>query len=227
MANISDAHGTIKFKTKTKEDMVFLLDVFKLLEYGEYYTDLIQDIGDLEKNLVNEDGHVTYRCYFEANGRWVYQENIEYCFLWIKNGLEHFNRLSDYERLVNTEFSIVYDFVDFECGVMVLYHAVIEVEHKAGVPLEKTKPKTIEKDDYEFTIQNILDITGEDYEYVLNYFGLLEGGYENEHSRYQFRCPDCLEKLEYINGEYICPKCNKMSEPLDAKLYDLIDKEYV
>ena len=99
MANISDAHGTIKFKTKTKDDMVFLLDVFKLLEYGEYYTCLIQDIGDLEKHSINEDGHVTYECYFDANGRWVYKANIECCFEWLKYDAERAKRLKDYERL--------------------------------------------------------------------------------------------------------------------------------
>lgn len=226
MANISDAFGTIDFSAKSIDDIKLLLSLFGLLE-GYQYDTTLQIEDDIEEYTSEKDGIYTYTCYFNGFGRWAYECNIEYCFEWLKDDCEREKRLEDYERLKDIYFALRYDFTDVECGCQVFYHAVIDVKHETGESLEDLKPITVSEENYDFTIQNLLEYGGYDYEYALDYLGLLEGGYANDHYRYQFYCPKCKVKLEYKDGNYICPNCHQTIEPLDAEVYDLIDKDFI
>lgn len=128
MANVSEAQGTIEVVAPSESVIKAIEKVFDLALKGTYDTNL-----DC-KTYCNIDGKYFLNADFWGSGRWGYEENIQKLFTWHKNQMSK----KDIELLESSDFTIIFDFIDYEPGFEVFYSATEYLEHKAGTSLEDT-----------------------------------------------------------------------------------------
>lgn len=134
MANCSTAWGEIEICADSEETMKLIIKSFEECEYCEHNTCL----GSKDYYKFNGDTEFPYRLStsFDGTGRGAFQENIIRHFTWCVNGKDLTE--DEIKKLENSNFYIVYDYTDYECGCEVFYRAVDQLVHLKGVPLEKT-----------------------------------------------------------------------------------------
>lgn len=198
MANISDAEGEIYIEASSKEVLESVYGIFKSTEGYEYSTYIDDNLDDVEYD--EEDGVFTLSSGFGGYGRWAYQENIEHLFQWTIDSLSEEMK----ELLTQSNFSIEFDFEDYECGCDVHYHSIMKLTHEKGVPLLDVKPEEIEYDELDNSWGTRLKEELESEEYMVDM--LLES-----ESSYVF---------SFLNEE-----CDGLEEYFGESLEDLFSSE--
>lgn len=127
MANISSASGTIEI-LGSEEVVKTILNLFEKTDTWDYNTSV--DMASLENPSTD-----TYTANFWGSGRWVYQENIERMFRWLKDEIGALERV----LLENSDFGIIFSFTDYEPGCEAFYRATDALRHKRGIKLEETE----------------------------------------------------------------------------------------
>ena len=196
MANLSDAMGNVTIKTNNGEAIKSLIEVFKVLERGDYNT-YISD-SDMEIRI-DENGNAEFELhsYFWGTGRWSYSSNIECFAKWSMDEIteECKSILSD------NDWSIVFDYSDSESGCGLLIEAVVEIKHSKGDSFDKFEIINGEYTEYKFTGENLVK---------LDYFDSMEDFLISE-VVYDF---DLESELDFI-----LEKCGNVSEEFVRQVY--------
>ena len=92
---------------------------------------------------------------FSGTGRWNFENNVESFGRWI----ESTDAITDDEKdfLRNMDFSIRYDFCDYEMGCEVFYKATMENVHEKGTSLGSINVEYLSYEDIDITAQNLID----------------------------------------------------------------------
>lgn len=180
MANISEAYGRIKITTDNKQDMELLNQtVFDAAKSWYYSTDFDYDPKGVK---TEKDGTCSFQTTFWGQGRWAYQSNVE-CFPdWIDDYLHRQDKYRDKDltkflrenmgNLENMNFKIELEYSDVEPGCQVLYTAHEELIHRAGTPLKSMEYITHREEDYEWNVENLMRIGGQEFETACEYVGV-------------------------------------------------------
>lgn len=164
MANSSDANGKIRISLgagESKKDMVKTWNIIKKFwGYGEYGA-FFDEISD--KDVCEDMDGVYAEADFSGTGRWSFENNVESFGRWI----ESTDVITDDEKdfLVNKNFSIDYDFADYEPGCGVFYSARMQNGHEKGQPLSTISGETLDEEALEISARNLARYIGyDDYE---------------------------------------------------------------
>ncbi len=134
MANISDACGSITIVADSKEAAEVLLHTYKVAEYWDY--------GTIGVNGIPEHDPETNKWVLESGfcgwGRWSYEVNASKHLIWCINSPGDFSP-EEIRTLRNSNFEIIYDFKDYECGCEFYYQEICRLIHKKGISLVDTE----------------------------------------------------------------------------------------
>lgn len=156
MANISSAFGDITIEVegeKALKDFTYLFDKVLGIENACYYT--------ATNGWKYQDGEANAT--FDGCGRWVYENNAEMTYEWIKNGIEALKDEDEKKQLQEIwaslnekDWQIIYDFSDEECGCECLYQMECMVEHKAYD--SEASYSVISHTYYDYTPDNLVEL---------------------------------------------------------------------
>lgn len=159
MANISDASGKIRISLdagESKEDMVKAWNIIKKFwEYGEYGAVYA---GISEKDVREDRDGIHAEADFSGTGRWTFENNVESFGRWIESTDAITNDEKQFLR--DRDFSIRYDFCDYEMGCEAFYEETMENVHKAGASLDSIKAESLSYEDIDITADNLCDYIG-------------------------------------------------------------------
>lgn len=157
MANISDASGKISLTLRgSREDMTKAWGIIRRFwgdgEYGASYADIrADDVQMRGKDAYVESG-------FSGCGRWSFANNIESFGRWIDTSVTE----DEKDFLMNMDFSIDYDFADYEPGCGVFYSARMQNLHEKGQPLSTISGETLDEEALEISARNLARYIGYD-----------------------------------------------------------------
>lgn len=160
MANISDATGWMirmsMDSSETKADLVKAWNIIRSFweagEYGATFDEISED------DITGDGSEIYAEKSFAGWGRWTFANNVESFGEWI----EESSTITPEEKefLAGKDFSIRYDFCDYEMGCEVFYEAEMENVHKAGTPLSATETETLSEEGIEISAENIKKYIG-------------------------------------------------------------------
>lgn len=186
MANESSAYGTVIIKGNSLDDCEKVLKNMRKFEHWAYPTYVYLRDEEAKENY-DENGYL--QANFAGCGRWAYESNI-------KVMPEHF----DDENLIEEDFEIIFDFVDYEPGMKVLYKEIATLVHHKGQKLEDMEVK-IKSEDIPFTWENLVNYDVESEEtlcYFLNgYIADNEADYAKE-----LYGPNTFQNAAFFLSEY-------------------------
>lgn len=165
MANISEAWGTVTVLSENDYEKLF--EALNNAQYG--WWDYNFEITDIEGNEGN----------FYGNGRWSFENNLEDFGKWLQNtiiqenyfdpdGSKAQDAMDAQYYLLNTTWSVVFDFKDVEPGCQVAYEATWCLSHQAGRALKDIKAVQTYFKSYDFDFFNLVGNLEMDYEDALS-----------------------------------------------------------
>jgi len=157
MANCSSAYGNM-YITTDKEKVNKIVGIFDNFCSHWYYDTCV--------NVFFDGGDGTVEGTFDGNGRWTFQENINSWGRWILEDDKIPEETKQF--LTENEFSIRYQYSDWEPGCEVLYEAEATYNHPAGVPLGDVEVSWGDFEDYEYSFKNLLRRDVMDYTSLAN-----------------------------------------------------------
>lgn len=158
MANESEATGTLEIiaKCDEKKFMEFQEALKAYLGSGFYGASFdVEDVFDK-----NADGTCSVSVDFIGYGRWTFSNNLERFGLWASYDADMRGKDSGYEALNKMKgigFKLVFEFVDHEPGMEILYTETASVEHKANEPWKLCQYTEIKHEDIDYTVDNLVD----------------------------------------------------------------------
>lgn len=158
MANASEATGVLEIiaKCNGKKFMEFQESLKTYLGSGFYGASF--DTEDVFEQ--NDDGTCSVSVDFIGCGRWVFSNNLKRFGLWASYDADMKGKNSGYEALNKMKgigFKLVFEFVDHEPGMGILYTETSSVEHKANESWTSTQYTEIKHEDIDYTVDNLVD----------------------------------------------------------------------
>lgn len=172
MANASEATGVLEIIAKCNEKnfMEFQESLKTYLGSGFYGASFdVEDVFDK-----NDDGTCSVSVDFIGCGRWVFSNNLKRFGLWASYDADMRGKDSGFEALNKMKgigFKLVFEFVDHEPGMGILYTETSSVEHKANEPWTSTQYTEIKHEDIDYTVDNLVDYG------IFNTYSLIEVAY--------------------------------------------------
>lgn len=161
MANLSNATGSLKIKApnqNTLRKVMYLIN--EILEDCDYYTNMY-DFTDSEEyfkeNIIDYDIEYSITVPFEGVGRWSYLTNIEKMGDWIVDYLEYGDDKSAKQYIADLyaeEFSICFEYFDYEVGCEIFDDYVVEFVHTKDSKIRDAKVSVISQESIEKTVVN-------------------------------------------------------------------------
>lgn len=163
MANISNATGTVIIEANSFDVLEELKKCFEIASNWWYYTNCL---GLYDKELIDEvnessadeigAGHLRYYIIykFDGAGRWSFSHNIQNFMRWLEEDKDKFNS----ELLINSDFIIMFEYVDQESGCSFITESKDELTHLAGD--SDTIYRNIYEINHEYTLVNRAKYTG-------------------------------------------------------------------
>ena len=208
MANISDASGRFTIHAQnlqTIKEIIHLMQYLEIGEYCTYFTDFHQDDNQFDSKIIELDNcQYEFETDFSASGRWTYQTNIERMADWIMCEVKHQEDPQDsiiLNHLVNEEYSIEFEYTDYEPGCEVFADMLVLFEHHKGDEFNKNKVNVCECNDIEKTVVNFANKMGYSFDEVM---------YE------LYLWGDCFEDLEKERQEEIIEELNPQISAIEA-----------
>lgn len=158
MANASEATGVLEIiaKCNEKKFMEFQESLKTYLGSGFYGASFdVEDVFDQ-----NDDGTCSVSVDFIGCGRWTFSNNLKRFGLWASYDADMRGKNSGYEALNKMKgigFKLVFEFVDHEPGMGILYTETSSVEHKANEPWKLCQYTEIKHEDIDYTVDNLVD----------------------------------------------------------------------
>lgn len=148
MANASDAYGMFIIKSN---DLEVSKKVYVAMKRGLANKEAMYRT-DFEKDSREEEG-TNITSSFTGVGRWAYNRNIVYMYDWIETQSEKDSELKKiWDELKGKDWSVKFEYFDAEPGNQFVYHAIDEVEHKAG---GIASVHSVVHDEYEWNKENL------------------------------------------------------------------------
>jgi hypothetical protein len=164
MANITIARGDITLISPECDVILTLVDdVFNRYALNNCYP-IALDAYSVPDELWSEykahddDELVIEKHTFAADGRWAFAYNIEAL---LSGWKKHTKDADKVALLEGNDFSIQFDYTDYDPGMDWLIRESAILEHKAGEPIEAVKPCTIDSETFDLTVENLVEIAGE------------------------------------------------------------------
>lgn len=108
----------------------------------------------------NDDGTCSVSVDFIGYGRWTFSNNLKRFGLWASYDADMKGKNSGYEALNKMKgigFKLVFEFVDHEPGMGILYTETASVEHKENEPWKLCQYTEIKHEDIDYTVDNLVD----------------------------------------------------------------------
>lgn len=163
MANISNATGTVIIEANSFGVLEELKKCFKIASHWWYHTSCL---GLYDKELLDEvnessadeigAGHLRYYIIYKfyGAGRWSFSHNIQNFMRWLEEDKDKFNS----ELLINSDFIMMFEYVDRESGCGFITESKDELTHLAGD--SDTIYRSIYEINHEYTLVNKAKYTG-------------------------------------------------------------------
>lgn len=169
MANCSIACGQVTI-TAQNEKMVKAIreSIFKIVRRFAYHTNINDD--EMEAAITKHENGVSATYDFTGEGRWSYDNNIKDMLQCVKEELLDKQRKDILAVLEENDFTLTFNYSDYEIGCEWITRDEIELVHAAGIPLQKSEYKVIKHEDFDWTYENLVNIAGECEEYAYELF---------------------------------------------------------
>ena len=166
MANITIARGDVTFISPECDVILTLVnDVFNGYALNNCYPITLDAYSvpdelwpEYETHNDDDDKLVIEKHTFAADGRWAFAYNIEALLAGWKKNTKDADKVA---LLEGNDFSIQFDYTDYDPGMDWLIRESAILEHKVGEPLEAVKPRTIDSETFDLTVENLVEIAGE------------------------------------------------------------------
>ena len=169
MANCSVACGQVPI-TAQNEKMVETIhkSIFGVTCRFAYHTDINDD--EMEVAITKHENGVSATYDFTGEGRWSYDNNIKDMLQCVKAYLLDTQRKDILAVLEENNFTLTFDYSDYEVGFEWITRDKIELVHAAGMPLQKSEYKVVKHEDFDWTYGNLVNIAGECEQYAHELF---------------------------------------------------------
>lgn len=165
MANCSTAFGTVKVEAKDSALAKKIATLVNEISSGFcYYIAFEVEDGTETDN--------SFECSFSACGRWNIENNIENLGHWINNSSENCKDIID--ELERYEFSMTFEYTDEESGAPFICKGTDRISHKINTPIEKMIYEELAYEDFDYNVDNLVNICGYDRAEALNLCGMDE-----------------------------------------------------
>lgn len=166
MANCSTAFGTVKVEAKDSALAKKIATLVNEISSGFcYYISF-----DVENGIELTDN--SFECSFTACGRWNVENNIENLGHTIKNSSEKCKDIID--ELERHEFTMTFDYTDEEGGAPFICQGTDRIIHKSNTPIETMIFEQGDYEDFDYNVDNLINICGYDRAEALNLCGMDE-----------------------------------------------------
>ena len=138
MANMTNVSGTVKVFAPTNKDAKQILKILNKIQsnwdYGTFY--------DLKNIKEKRSGYIVTS--FSGYGRWGYSENINFFGKCIQEAIESGEAKnqgvsrSEAKFLQKTEWSLAYDFYEWDISNYTFIHQPGHVDHKPNAPINES-----------------------------------------------------------------------------------------
>ena len=169
MANCSVACGQVTI-TAQNEKMVEAIrkNIFGVTCRFEYHTNINDD--EMEAAITKHENGVSATYDFTGEGRWSYDNNIKDMLQCVKAELLDKQRKDILAVLEENDFTLTFNYSDYEIGCEWITRDEIKLVHVAGIPLQKSEYKVIKHEDFDWTYENLVNSAGECEEYAYELF---------------------------------------------------------
>lgn len=166
MANLSNAHGTITIKAKSKEAIYNLLLVQNYVESEyEYRTQIMASNSDslkLKSDIKNnsfttKDGFTVFSDSFYGIGRWSFENNVNWFMDCLEPDSSDPDDIKEAKAKAQTEYyRIEFDIKDEEPGCEMLYEATATIEYNPETKKSNISFDTTQR--YDYTRDNLIKV---------------------------------------------------------------------
>lgn len=216
MANVSDANGYFTIDSKDEnavKAMVYLMELLDCDEYGTYFKDYLSDENMYDKVCEKDDGTYFYGTTFSGTGRWTYETNIERMMKWIEYEALHFKEdIKIMEYLEDQDYSITFDFVDYECGNEIFYSKIMQVIHHAGRPFTDVEIKDLAFEALDLTVVGYASAMGRTFDEAMTELYLWGESLEDQDANRREEIMDILNDQKKEIEAYFKKPLSKLIE---------------
>ena len=173
MANLSDVSGTLTITAKDWKECEEILSLIELITNHWYYNFDTQGEpwlagGSMGPDPENDTEWLGIN--FTASGRWSFANNIERFGAWLQNTKDPEAQLY-IKKLTEKEFKLFFDYNEDEPGVSFIGVGTALLHHKANIPLEEMEVIDQDFEEYELTVENLVELRDFDEDYAKQYLG--------------------------------------------------------
>lgn len=162
MANMSDATGTVIIEANSFDVLEELKKCFEIASHWWYhisclglYDELVDEIKESSADEIDA-GHLRYYIIYKfyGAGRWSFSNNIQNFMRWLEEDKDKFNS----ELLINSDFIMIFEYVDQDPGCSFITESKDELTHLAGD--SDTIYRNIYEINHDYTLVNKAKYTG-------------------------------------------------------------------
>ena len=170
MANITIARGDIILISPECDVILTLVnDVFNGYALNNCYPIKLDTYYETCND--EDDELIIEKHTFVADGRWAFVYNIETVLASWKEYIKDAEKVALLEA---NDFSIQFNYTDYDPGMDWLIREKVVLEHKAGELLEAVKPRTLDNERFDLTVENLVEIAMERREDAEEILGVSE-----------------------------------------------------
>lgn len=178
MANVSSADGTVTIEAQNEETVRKVFSAILPMASDEHWYYGIYTDQEAKTLTVKQDENSRFSANvtFWGDGRWSMDNTLDSYMKAVESVLKEKNP-ELLAKIEKEDFELQFNYVDVEFGCCYLAEPEATITHKAGTPLGSSRfVANINK--YDWTYDNIRDLTGSDNEYLIDTLGGIEAAKE-------------------------------------------------
>ena len=166
MANMSSAYGEIEVKGIDEKEVLKFWKIFEKTQESAWYGEFLNDEPS--------EGYVQS---FMGCGRWVLNNNLDNFGRWAKQDLVRNDNIAELKWLEEREFTLHFDYDEYECGCEILQHESCDVVHTKNTSLDDCKLLNEDITEYDYNLYGLAKL---DFEEVSEYLRSIEDSASNK-----------------------------------------------
>lgn len=160
MANMSSAYGEVEVKGIDKKEVMKFWEIFEKTQERAYYGEFLND--EPSEGCVQS---------FMGLGRWVLNNNLDNFGPWAKQNLVRNDNVAELKWLEEREFTLHFDYDEYECGFEILQHESCDVVHTKNTSLDECELLNEDVKTYDYNLYGLAKL---DFEDVSEYLRSIE-----------------------------------------------------
>lgn len=160
MANMSSAYGEIEVRGIDEKEVLKFWKIFEKTQENAWY-------GEFLNNEPSEERVQS----FMGCGRWALDNNLDNFGRWAKQDLVHNDNIAELQWLEEREFTLHFDYDEYECGFEILQHESCDVVHTKNTPLNECELLNEDITTYDYNLYGLAKL---DFEEVSEYLRSIE-----------------------------------------------------